>query len=50
MQAYVAIPFLLLFFYGYAYMATITLWEKFTISHKNAHIETGEVNQLKEAC
>ncbi|BBM85699.1 cellulose synthase family protein [Candidatus Uabimicrobium amorphum] len=50
MQAYVAIPFLLLFLYGYAYMATITLWEKFTISHKNAHIETGEVNQLKEAC
>ncbi|WP_372366390.1 cellulose synthase family protein [Candidatus Uabimicrobium sp. HlEnr_7] len=49
-KAYVAIPFLLLFFYGYSYMAAVTLWEKLTISHKNAHIETGEVNQLKEAC
>lgn len=44
MEAYVAIPFLFLFFYGYSYMATVTLWEKFVSpSPKNVHIDKGEV-------
>ena len=51
-KAYAAVPFLLLFLYGYSYMATVTLWQKYLKTSVKVEIEDGKekATSLKEAC